>query len=89
MRWSAWRLFDAAFAGPGIAREAAEILRASGWDALHVGAIGMGTASDGLILEHAVIDRRVVVTLDSDFHALVAVSGSREPPIIRIRREGL
>ena len=73
----------------GLPREAAEILRASGWDALHVGEIGMGKASDRQILEHAVTDQRVVVTLDSDFHALVALSGSREPSVIRIRREGL
>ena len=73
----------------GLPREAAEILRANAWDALHVGEIGMGAASDGRILEVAVTDRRVVVTLDSDFHALVAVAGSREPSVIRIRREGL
>ena len=73
----------------GLPREAAEILRARGWDALHVGEIDMGTTSDGLILERALTDQRVVVTLDSDFHALIAVAGSREPSVIRIRREGL
>lgn len=73
----------------GLPREAAEILRASGWDTLHVGEIGMGASSDGRILEQAVADRRVVVTLDSDFHAPVAVAGGRESSVIRIRREGL
>jgi predicted nuclease of predicted toxin-antitoxin system len=73
----------------GLPREAAEILRMSGWDVLHVGEIGMGAASDERILEQAETDGRVVVTLDSDFHALVAVAGSRGPSVIRIRREGL
>jgi predicted nuclease of predicted toxin-antitoxin system len=73
----------------GLPRDAAEILRSGGWDALHVGEIGMGTASDGMIVERAVADGRVVVTLDADFHALVAVAGSKGPSVIRIRREGL
>jgi len=34
----------------GLPREAAEILRASGCEALHVGEIGMGASSDGRIL---------------------------------------
>jgi predicted nuclease of predicted toxin-antitoxin system len=73
----------------GLPREAAEILRAGGWSVLHVGEIGMGTASDIQIIERAVADGRVIVTLDSDFHAIVAVAGRAEPSVIRIRREGL
>ena len=73
----------------GLPREAAEILRANGWNVLHVGEIGLGRASDELILEQAIAERRCVVTLDADFHALVALGGGSEPSVIRIRREGL
>ena len=73
----------------GLPREAAEILRGNGWDVLHVGEMDLGNASDERIIEQATTEERVVVTLDADFHALVAVAGSRGPSVIRIRREGL
>ena len=73
----------------GLPRQAAVILRKDGWDTVHVGELGMGSATDLQILERALAEGRVVVTLDADFHSLVAVGGKREPSVIRIRREGL
>lgn len=58
-------------------------------DALHVGDLGMASASDLEILADGREQRRIVVTLDSDFHALLALSGSSKPSVIRIREEGL
>lgn len=73
----------------GLPRSAAALLRALGVEAFHTGEIGLATAADAVILEHALREGRIVVTLDADFHALLAFAGAMEPSIIRIRIEGL
>lgn len=73
----------------GLPLSAADLLRSVGEDAVHVGEIGMSRAADELILRHASMENRVVVTLDADFHALLALSGAKGPSVIRIRVEGL
>lgn len=73
----------------GIPRTAAVVLRDMGHDAVHVSDIGMSRAADAEILELAAGERRCVVTLDTDFHAWLAVLGAHEPSVVRIRAEGL
>ena len=73
----------------GLARGAAADLCAAGLDTLHVADIGFATAPDADILTLAVREQRVVVTLDADFHRLLAESGADRPSVIRIRRKGL
>ena len=73
----------------GLPRSAAIFLRESGIDAIHVGEVGYSTAEDATILEKAREEKRVVVTLDADFHALLALSEATAPSVIRIRLEGL
>jgi predicted nuclease of predicted toxin-antitoxin system len=73
----------------GLPRSAVGLLQAAGFDAAHVGDVGLAAADDAVILEHARSDGRVVVTLDADFHALMAVSGAVRPSVIRVRIEGL
>lgn len=73
----------------GLPRSAAKLLNAAGIEAVHVGEIGYATASDFAILEKAREDGCIVVTLDADFHSLMALSGAVLPSIIRIRIEGL
>jgi predicted nuclease of predicted toxin-antitoxin system len=73
----------------GLPRMAAELLRAFGFDTLHIGEIGYATATDAAILQLALGEQRIVVTLDADFHALLALSAAPAPSVIRIRIEGL
>lgn len=73
----------------GLPRSAARILRDAGMDALHTGECSLACASDEEILRYAEADGRVVVSLDSDFHALLAFSKATRPSVVRIRIEGL
>lgn len=73
----------------GLPRSAAALLRQAGWDVIHVSDIGMSRADDVDILRHARAETRICVTLDADFHALLATSGEPGPSVMRIRKEGL
>ena len=72
-----------------IPRSAATILRNGGWDAVHTGEIGLCRATDAYLLEYARNENRTIVTLDADFHAILAVESLSKPSVIRIRLEGL
>jgi predicted nuclease of predicted toxin-antitoxin system len=73
----------------GLPRSTAALLSQGGWDVIHVSEIGMSRADDTQILQRARADSRVCVTLDADFHSLLATSGERGPSVMRIRKEGL
>jgi len=49
----------------------------------------MATATDEAILTEGNTRCAIVVTLDSDFHALLALSNASSPSVIRIRIQGL
>lgn len=73
----------------GCPRSTASILTGKGWDVVHAGDLGLSRASDAAILERARADGRTCVTLDADFHAILAVSGASGPSTVRVRIEGL
>ena len=73
----------------GLPRTACKILKEKGWDVVHTGDIGLSRASDNEIVEYAKSTNRVIITLDSDFHAIIAVANESKPSVIRIRQEGL
>jgi predicted nuclease of predicted toxin-antitoxin system len=73
----------------GLPRSAARIFREMGWDAVHTGEIGMAIASDHAILEYARTNSCIIITLDADFHTILALSGARNPSVVRLRLQGL
>ena len=73
----------------GLPRSTVEKLKLLNIESIHVGDIGMAAATDSEIINKAIQDSFIVVTLDSDFHTILAASGDNEPSVIRIRMEGL
>ena len=73
----------------GLPRSTVLHLRDKGIEAIHVGDKGMATAADSKILDYGRQQGLIVVTLDADFHALLALAGLTGPSVIRIRIEGL
>lgn len=62
-------------------------LATAGHDVVHVHDIALTSAPDPAVLDAAAADRRVLVTLDTDFGALIAHSGSRLPSVVLFRGE--
>lgn len=55
----------------------ATVLGEAGHDVVHVFDIGLADAVDTVILEHAAAERRVVVSSDTDFGALLHANAKR------------
>lgn len=72
-----------------VPRSTARHLATAGIAAEHAGDLGLARASDASILEAARQRGDAVVTLDADFHAILATSHATGPSVIRIRIEEL
>lgn len=68
-----------------IAPRTVGFLRSLGHDVVRVNEILPVTAADEEILTRAIDDRRVVLTQDLDFSALIALSGKNFPSLISLR----
>jgi len=73
----------------GLAPRVAVLLRAEGWEAVHVSEAGLDRAGDPEILEFARQRAMTCVTLDHDFHSHLALSLSGSPSVILLRIQGL
>ncbi len=73
----------------GLPRSTVKHLTVAGIAAEHVGDLSMAGATDAEILNSARQQQSVVVTLDADFHRLLAASRATSPSVVRIRIEGM
>ena len=67
----------------------ADLLRAAGYDAVHVRTYGIQDASDEEILARAAEERQAVVSADSDFGTLLASREAERPSFILFREADL
>lgn len=68
-----------------LAPQVALRLREAGFDAIHVGDLGLLNGSDSAMFDRAVADQLVVVTADSDFGMLLALRRATSPSVIHLR----
>ena len=73
----------------GLPRSAAAELVRLGHEAEHIGDPGSIRAPDEAIVELATGREAVAVTLDADFHRIVALGNRTRPSVIFLREQGL
>lgn len=67
----------------------AEALRDAGHDATHVAAHGLTSASDEDIAAFALDQAQVIISADSDFASMLALSGGIAPSLVLLRSADL
>lgn len=65
--------------------EVASVLHEQGYDVIRVSEIGMSRSDDGQILDQAIIDNRILVTLDEHFGNWCVLPLSSHPGVIRVK----
>lgn len=63
----------------------ARTLTNRGFDSTHVADVGLLAADDEAIFQRAARDNAVIITADSDFAALLALSRGTKPSVVQLR----
>jgi predicted nuclease of predicted toxin-antitoxin system len=71
-----------------LARRVADLLRDAAHDAVHAADRGLLGARDEVVMAAARQEDRVVVTADTDFGTLLALSDMPRPSVLLLRRPG-
>lgn len=61
-------------------------LRDAGFEAAHVRDIGLHSASDSVIFEHALNNDQIIISSDTDFGTLLALRQYSKPSVILFRQ---
>lgn len=72
-------------ADAGISPMTVEFLRRNGHDAVHVRELGMQRATDGMLVERARADERILLTFDLDFGSILALGIVARPSVVIFR----
>jgi Uncharacterized protein conserved in bacteria len=73
----------------GLPRSAVVHLNHRGLSAIHTSDVDLSTAADATILDYCRLEGLIIVTLNADFHAQLALSHAAAPSVTRVRIEGL
>ena len=65
--------------------EVARALVDAGHDAIHVREIGLASADDSTIFDHAASAEQIIVSADTDFGTLLALRTERRPSVVLFR----
>ena len=71
-----------------IQQQVAVLLSGAGHDALHLADLGLLGATDDQVRAAADESRRVLITADTDFGALLSLAGASGPSVLLLRRPG-
>ena len=77
------------FLDQGLPYSTTQYLKEAGWQVLHAVDLGMERATDRAIIDYVRDNNCCCITLDADFHSIIAVDNADRPSVIRIRQEGL
>ena len=68
----------------GLPVSLARLLRDAHFDAVHVSHLGMAAATDEAIIGYARTNGYIFITLNADFHSLLALSGDSVPSVLTL-----